>query len=702
MNDQKNFKINIDGKSAIDTSENLNAQLKEMQKELAEMVVQGKEGTKEFEELSQKAGQLKDAIGDAQQHIKRMADDTRTMNDVLDVTKSTISVFGIMQSAVSALGVEDEKLIKTIKTLQTTQTALSSVQQLQATLMNKSSATYKLLNANIVTYTGTSKAAAVATKALNMALKGLGIGLIVGAIAAIASHMDEIKENLSGILPFLKDNTKELEKQNELAKERAETEKRRADIERELNILRGESLEVYEKEMTAAKNREAALKKTYEAASKAYEDAARKGNRTASKEASLEEKRDKAREAYQKAQIETIKIEKLYNDELERRNKLEFDEGFKVWEAAQKKKMTDLEAEKTLREAINKSSREGIEAELDAMKKRVGPVEFSVTAEEPEDTSWIKWTKEQLISVKEEMGKLPDELQKMLDEMEKAEEEAEEKRQQRIETFQQYLSSTSELASSVIDAVASGIDSNIKLIEKALSRVDKALDKTEKSISNHKDNLSGLYAELAESEGANRDALLESIEIERAAMNEQFEEQKRLEAERAAQEKQLEKEKAKKERLNLANQLVMSIANTAMSISSTSAQMGYPAAIPFVAMAAASGAIQTALIASQMGKLKYEKGGLLNGKSHKDGGMRVEGTNIEVEGGEYVVNKKATRRYLPLLEAINGTTKFANGGEINLPSSDNLMNYTNFEFSPVVSVTDINKANTRLNKVRVR
>ena len=47
------------------------------------------------------------------------------------------------------------------------------------------------------------------------------------------------------------------------------------------------------------------------------------------------------------------------------------------------------------------------------------------------------------------------------------------------------------------------------------------------------------------------------------------------------------------------------------------------------------------------------EGGLLTGKKHSEGGIRIPGTNIEVEGEEFVTNRKSTAKYLPLLEAIN-------------------------------------------------
>ena len=48
-------------------------------------------------------------------------------------------------------------------------------------------------------------------------------------------------------------------------------------------------------------------------------------------------------------------------------------------------------------------------------------------------------------------------------------------------------------------------------------------------------------------------------------------------------------------------------------------------------------------------------GGLLNGPSHANGGMPIVGSNIEVEGGEFVVNKHAAKQNLGLLNTINKT-----------------------------------------------
>ena len=59
---------------------------------------------------------------------------------------------------------------------------------------------------------------------------------------------------------------------------------------------------------------------------------------------------------------------------------------------------------------------------------------------------------------------------------------------------------------------------------------------------------------------------------------------------------------------------------------------------------------------------KFAKGGLLDGPSHTQGGIRTRFG--ELEGGEFVINKRSTRSFMPLLNAINsaGNKRYAQGG----------------------------------------
>lgn len=56
------------------------------------------------------------------------------------------------------------------------------------------------------------------------------------------------------------------------------------------------------------------------------------------------------------------------------------------------------------------------------------------------------------------------------------------------------------------------------------------------------------------------------------------------------------------------------------------------------------------------GAKQHASGGLIEGRSHAEGGVPILGTNITVQGGEYVINKEATKENLGLLNAINTGT----------------------------------------------
>lgn len=120
-------------------------------------------------------------------------------------------------------------------------------------------------------------------------------------------------------------------------------------------------------------------------------------------------------------------------------------------------------------------------------------------------------------------------------------------------------------------------------------------------------------------------------------------------------------------------------------------------------------------------KLKFEDGGLLVGPSHSNGGIpfTINGqSGFEAEGGEYIVNKNSTKKFLPLLQAINGTYKgkhtqpnmFQNGGLIT--TQNQITNSIDYDLlatkiadanrylpSPKVAITEINRAQNNYAKV---
>ncbi len=117
--------------------------------------------------------------------------------------------------------------------------------------------------------------------------------------------------------------------------------------------------------------------------------------------------------------------------------------------------------------------------------------------------------------------------------------------------------------------------------------------------------------------------------------------------------KQAEQEKI--EKLNRKTTLLKNIgeatASVAQGVTKTLGAYPFPFNIALAAIVGAAGAVQIGIMTKQLAK--FADGGLLSGKRHAQGGMRIEGSNIEVEGGEYVVNRESTNKNLGLVRYIN-------------------------------------------------
>lgn len=278
--------------------------------------------------------------------------------------------------------------------------------------------------------------------------------------------------------------------------------------------------------------------------------------------------------------------------------------------------------------------------------------------------------------------------------------------------------------SPINDAFSMMLEFQIEEAQEALDKATEMHDKSVEAVESSKSRLDEINNQMSSANSAQLAELKAKQADEMLLLAQREAEEKRLAKEKQKRQEELDKKEKQKKKLELRAQLVEAIANVAMGVTKTLGSYPWPVNAIFAALTAAMGAIQISTIQKQLSKL--EDGGLLKGRSHANGGMRIQGTNIEVEGGEYVVNKKSTKKYLPLLQAINeeGRTasykkpiashqmmKYASGGEINYQRIDNNLGTldTNkviqssigeIEMHPVVSVVDINKGQKNLTQVR--
>jgi hypothetical protein len=170
-------------------------------------------------------------------------------------------------------------------------------------------------------------------------------------------------------------------------------------------------------------------------------------------------------------------------------------------------------------------------------------------------------------------------------------------------------------------------------------------------------------------------ARIERLEEIGAISKEEAEARKRAAADKtAAKEKELEKKKAelqtRRAKFEKANSIIQTITNTAMSIIKTGAELGFPAAIPFIALAAATGAIQLATIIAQPIP-KYAKGT----KSHK-GGFAVVGDGGQQETAILPSGKKWITPAIPtLVDLPKGTQVIPKFEPFDLVNIDEMKKY---------------------------
>lgn len=299
--------------------------------------------------------------------------------------------------------------------------------------------------------------------------------------------------------------------------------------------------------------------------------------------------------------------------------------------------------------------------------------------------------------------------------------------QQVGQTMNSILGSLSEIQSNQYDKM-------IEQQEKYIEEYEELLDKQKDITQEHASAVESIEDELSTARGDRRQHLIDQLNAEMAAQRASLAQEQKIERQKQKAEekkKKLEHDQAvAKKKMQLAQAAI----NMAMAISMAAVNSWPVPAIPMMALAAAAGAAQIAAIQSQ-NIPSYGSGGVIEGKSHAQGGVKVLGGRAEVEGGEFITNKVTTSKNVDLLEFINGKrkkinledlidfyggsssvkkniqtvrTKFADGGvvpqlrtDINL--SDRMLTaFEDYSNRPVqVAVVDIIDRTQQVNDVKV-
>ncbi|NDV78429.1 hypothetical protein [Dysgonomonas sp. 511] len=191
-------------------------------------------------------------------------------------------------------------------------------------------------------------------------------------------------------------------------------------------------------------------------------------------------------------------------------------------------------------------------------------------------------------------------------------------------------------------------------IEGEIKKLDEKQAEVAKNRESYSDELKMLRYKQADNSQQMTDYEIEQLKKLEDAEQENLKKEQEIEKEKEKKKKEKEKAERDRKKVELGKKIVEATADVAASVAKALT------AGPFIGQAiaaiyAAYGTVQIGIMTKQLSKL--EDGGLLRGKRHSQGGMRIEGTNIEVEGGEYVINRESTSKNLGLVRYINSQRK---------------------------------------------
>ena len=274
-------------------------------------------------------------------------------------------------------------------------------------------------------------------------------------------------------------------------------------------------------------------------------------------------------------------------------------------------------------------------------------------------------------------------------------------------------------------------ENQINALQKFIDKYEEKLQEQREITQEHASEVDSIEQELANARGDRRQHLIDKLNAEMAAQRDSLAQQKKMEKEKKKMEedkKKLEEKRFEEQKKVQTRQAIMS---GALAVTNALSVHPFWVGIAMAAMAAAASAAQIATIQSQ----KYANGGVIEGKSHAQGGVKVLGGQAEVEGGEYITNKVTTSKNVDLLDYINSKkkrinlddliefygvsspvkkniqtvrTKFANGGVVptlrnDISINDRLLTaFEDYSNRPVqVAVVDIIDRTQAVNDVRV-
>ena len=627
------------GKSVNDTGteleksakkgQTLTAQLKDLKNQINQLDAAGQGGSKAFTDLTIQAGKLEDQIGDTRERVRVLASDTFKFDAAVQGVQAVAGAFAGVQGAIALFGGESEEVNKALLKVQASLALVAAAQEFANLVTGQGALKLALITGAQTLYASSLGATTTALKVFRGALITTGLGALVVALGFVIAKLQEFAETSAAAGAAVKAaNAAQIESAKALIKAQLELDVARgkitqAEFDRQISLA--EFTNKLSAELLAQKRRVADAELEIESAkqkrllllitaplvdaNKGVRDAeAKKASIIADGEKTIANLRGEFNAQEQKRILDSTKAEETATKEkAEAKIKIKEQENidiFKLLEeefAAQLRTQAIIAETAVIKDNSVKNQTDVILANLDI---QTNALEENFKNDEEREAERIRLVTEAQAKISE-LGKT-------------GVEENKDNNKAKLESDEEYTTASISLAE--------------RLANKKKDEDKKAFDQSVQLVN----ELFSLSSELSNArivnleENAAREIILAGDDAQKKAGIE-----KKLADDIA-------KEKRKQAIADKAAALFNIAINTAQAISKAS-----PNPV-LIALAIALGAVQAGIVAARPIP-KFEKGGIVKGPRHSQGGVLAE-----LEGEEFITNRNATRKNRGLLEAING------------------------------------------------
>jgi len=191
-------------KKNADVDKSLKSELRSINEELTRMKLNGQGNTQQYQELSKRAGEYRDAIQDVNEEINRQASDTQKLDVAIRFVTQLSSAYSVLQGIQGLVGQDNEELQKTLLKVNSAMAILNGLQQIQNELsrqdnivtiaQTKVQAAYNFVVRQTSILFG---AGATAAQRFRAAMTLTGIGALITAIGLLVANLDKLKNAFS-------------------------------------------------------------------------------------------------------------------------------------------------------------------------------------------------------------------------------------------------------------------------------------------------------------------------------------------------------------------------------------------------------------------------------------------------------------------------------------------------------------------------